>query len=136
MKNYLKHISISSIGNVLHYSTYIVAQEFKQDERCLSMDFNWRFYLGDIPGANNPEFNDTDWRLLNIPHDWSIEGEFSEKYASGTGYLPGGIGWYRKEFTIPETDKKKHVEIVFDGIYENSEVWINGFLSWKTSIWF
>ena len=104
----------------------ITAQDFKQNSRCLSMDFNWRFHLGDVLGANNPDFNDNDWRLLNVPHDYSIEGEFNARNASGTGYLPGGIGWYRKEFTLPDTDKNKHVEIQFDGVYENSEVWING----------
>jgi beta-galactosidase len=99
---------------------------FAQDTRQLLIDFNWRFHLGDVYGANNPGFDDADWRILNLPHDWSIEGKFDSQNASGTGYLPGGIGWYRKEFTLPETDKNKHVAIRFDGVYENSEVWING----------
>jgi beta-galactosidase len=64
--------------------------------------------------------------MLNLPHDWSIEEKFDSQNASCTGYLPGGIGWYRKEFSLSETDKNKHVEIRFDGVYENSEVWING----------
>ena len=95
---------------------HLSGQELKENSRCLSMDFNWRFHLGVIFGANNPEFNDDDlpdgkagWRLLNVPHDWSIEGKFDSLNASGTGYLPGGIGWYRKEFTLPETDNNKHV---------------------------
>ena len=104
----------------------INAQDFEQNRRTASLDFNWRFHMGDIRGANNPEYNDSDWRMLNVPHDWSIEGKFDSMYSSGTGYLPGGIGWYRKEFNLPETDKNKHVEILFDGVYENSEVWING----------
>lgn len=99
-----------------------VAQTLRQN----SFDLDWRFHLGDIHGANNPEYNDNDWRILNVPHDWSIEGQFSSSNASGTGYLPGGIGWYRKEFILPETDRNKHIEIRFDGVYENSEVWING----------
>ena len=117
----------------LFIQLHLSGQELKKSNRCLSMDFNWRFHLGVIFGANNPEFNDDDlpdgkagWRLLNVPHDWSIEGKFDSLNASGTGYLPGGIGWYRKEFTLPETDNNKHVEIQFDGVYENSEVWING----------
>lgn len=92
----------------------------------IKFDFNWRFHLGDVHGANNPVFNDASWRLLNVPHDWSIEGKFSPKYASSTAYLPAGIGWYRKSFTMPESDKNRHVVIQFDGVYDNSEVWING----------
>jgi len=65
---------------------------------------------------------------LNLPHDWSIEGEFSETAPAGTGggALPGGTGWYRKSFTIPTTSKGKLIFIEFDGVYRNSEVWING----------
>ncbi len=92
----------------------------------IKFDFNWRFHLGDEHGANNPSYDDAGWRQLNVPHDWSIEGKFSQKWASSTGYLPGGIGWYRKTFTMPESDKNKQVEIQFDGVYDNSEVWING----------
>jgi len=101
-------------------------QEFNKNNRNFSMDRNWRFHLGDVCAANNTEYNDADWRMLNLPHDWSIEEKFDSQNASCTGYLPGGIGWYRKEFMLPESDKNKHVEIRFDGVYENSEVWING----------
>ncbi len=104
----------------------IMAGGFNQNSRRISMDPNWRFHLGDVYGANNPAFKDTDWRLLNVPHDWSIEGKFSPDNASCTAYLPTGIGWYRKEFTLPQTDKGKHIEIQFDGVYENSQIWING----------
>ena len=78
---------------------------------------NWRFRL-----------NDSQWRQLNLPHDWSIEGQFSENAPAGTGggALPGGIGWYRKTFTVPITSKGKIIFIEFDGVYRNSEVWING----------
>ena len=109
---------------ILQQSNY--SQNFVSSDRVRSMDFNWRFHLGDITGANNPSFKDNDWRLLNVPHDWSIEGKFSAQNFSCTGYLPGGIGWYRKEFTLTESDSDKHIEIQFDGVYENSEVWING----------
>lgn len=89
---------------------------------------NWKFHLGDINNAQEPSFDDADWRILDLPHDWSIEGEFSEKHPAtpGGGALPGGIGWYRKVFTISEADTNKPVFIDFDGIYQNSEVWING----------
>ncbi len=89
---------------------------------------NWKFNLGDITGVNNPGFDDSGWRMLDLPHDWSIEGEFSKDHPAtpGGGALPGGIGWYRKTFTLPETAKDKLVFIDFDGIYMNSKVWING----------
>jgi beta-galactosidase len=94
----------------------------------LNFDSGWKFYLGNLPNAQEPSFNDMSWRYLDLPHDWSIEGQFSEKNPAGYngGALPGGIGWYRKTFTLPEKEKTKSVFIDFDGVYRNSEVWING----------
>jgi beta-galactosidase len=91
-----------------------------------NFNFDWKFYKGDVPDGQNPLLNDNNWRILDLPHDWSIEGPFSKDYASGTGFLPGGIGWYRKSFIIPDSEKNRKVFISFDGIYNNSEVWING----------
>jgi beta-galactosidase len=73
-------------------------------------------------------FDDSNWQKLNIPHDWSIEGEFSKDNPAtpGGGALPGGTGWYRKTFVIPETDREKLIFVDFDGVYQKSEVWING----------
>jgi beta-galactosidase len=89
---------------------------------------NWTFYPGDAADAKEKSFDDSDWRTLDLPHDWSIEGEFSNDYPAspGGGALPGGTGWYRKKFTVPESYKDKLVFIDFDGVYQNSEVWING----------
>ncbi|MCX7798067.1 MAG: DUF4982 domain-containing protein [Melioribacter sp.] len=89
---------------------------------------DWKFYLGDIPNGNDPSLKDESWRTLNLPHDWSIEGEFSKDHPAtpGGGALPGGIGWYRKSFFVPKSDKEKLFFIDFDGVYRNSEVWING----------
>ncbi len=89
-------------------------------------DFNWRFCKGDFPSAMMPGFDDADWRTVDLPHDWSIEGPFGPEYASGSGYVPGGIGWYRKHFKLDTADKDRRVEVEFDGVYNNSEVWING----------
>lgn len=92
-----------------------------------SFDFDWRFFKGDAPGAQQPSFADASWRGLDLPHDWSIEGPFSEQPGSATfGHLPTGIGWYRKRFSIPESYRDRKVVIEFDGVYQNSEVWING----------
>lgn len=89
---------------------------------------DWRFRPGDIPSAEAPDFDDSLWRKLNVPHDWSIEGEFSENNPAtpGGGALPGGIGWYRKTFKVSYDDLDGLVFIDFDGVYQNSEVWING----------
>jgi len=96
----------------------------------LRLDFNadWRFHLGEASGFHVPEFDDSSWRTLNTPHDWSIEGQFSKTNPSGAsgGYLPGGIGCYRKHFVLPEDAKGKRIKIRFDGVYMNSSVYING----------
>ena len=89
---------------------------------------DWRFNLGDVTNGQAPDLDDSKWRALNLPHDWSIEGEFSKENPAGFGggALPGGIGWYRKTFNLPENAKGKFVFVDFDGVYRNSEVWING----------
>src|SRR5512146_332630 len=88
----------------------------------------WKFHLGDIPSGFEAGFDDSGWRVLDLPHDWSIEGEFSKDNPAtpGGGALPGGIGWYRKTFSVPPSDSTRVVSIEFDGVYRNSEVWING----------
>lgn len=86
---------------------------------------DWKFYKGDVAEGYRRELDETDWRSIMLPHDWSIEGPFGECYASGTGYLPGGIGWYRKTFTLPSEAAGQDVFIRFDGVYQNSEVWCN-----------
>jgi len=92
------------------------------------MDYNWKFIQSDIKEAEKPDFDDTKWRTLNLPHDWSIEGEFKEDAITKGpgGYLPTGIGWYRKRFNLPSVDKGQQFWIEFDGVYMNSDVWING----------
>lgn len=93
-----------------------------------SFDFGWKFLKGDLPNAERPEIADANWRDVDLPHDWSIEGPFDEKAPSSGpgGYLPTGIGWYRKRFLVPEADRDKVVTLEFDGVYQRSEVWING----------
>ena len=88
----------------------------------------WRFFPGNDSLASAVVFDDAKWRRLDLPHDWSIEGTFSEKHPTtfNQGALPAGIGWYRKTFLVPAASKDKRVFINFDGIYRNSEVWING----------
>ena len=93
-----------------------------------NFDAGWKFWLGDIPSASKPSFNDRAWRGLNLPHDWSIEGENLEDApgAGRVGYFPTGTGWYRKRFDVPGYSRDRLYSVEFDGVYMNSEVWING----------
>ena len=94
---------------------------------------DWKFNLHDRPEYKNTSFDDREWRTLQIPHDWSIEGNFSKDHPAtpGGGALPGGIGWYRKTFSVNSADINKKFYIDFDGVYMNSEVYLNGHLLGK-----
>ena len=85
----------------------------------------WKFHLGDVPDADYMGYDDSAWRDITLPHDWSVEHPFDKSNASGTGYLPGGTAWYRKHFTLPDNIKGKRVRITFGGVYKHSKVWIN-----------
>jgi beta-galactosidase len=100
----------------------------QQTRQKLDFDKSWRFNLGAVDNGENAKLNDSKWRTLNLPHDWSIEGQFSKDNPATPegGALPGGIGWYRKTFTVPAASKGKLVYIDFDGVYQKSDVWING----------
>ncbi len=93
-----------------------------------SFDSDWRFFKGDASGAERPEFDDAAWRRLDVPHDWSIEGPFDAKNPTGKdgGYLPAGVGWYRKHFNVSVEHSKRRVFVEFDGVMANSDVWVNG----------
>jgi beta-galactosidase len=110
-----------------------------EGRQTLSFDQSWRFHLGEVGGGEKPETADADWRALDVPHDFSIEGPpgadpatmvgpFDQKSPGGTsaGALNGGVGWYRKTFTLPGEAAGKRVWVRFDGIYMDSEVWLNG----------
>ena len=118
----MKRIVLILIGLV------VVLSATAQPRRIISMDAGWRFHLGDVTGAELETCSDADWRMLNVPHDWSIEGENLRENPGGgsIGFFPTGIGWYRKTFDVKSFDKKKRYVIEFDGVYMNSTVWING----------
>ena len=127
-----------------------------ENRRGQRFDDGWRFFRGDAPGAERPEFNDSAWRTLALPHDWSVEdlpprpeevsgagslwgsdvlptrvGPFDTQLSQGgrdTGWFVGGTGWYRKRFTAGAIPAGGRLEIVFDGVYMNSDVWLNGSL--------
>lgn len=112
---------------VLFYSGLITAHA--QGRVTSSFDPDWRFIKGDLQRAESIGFDDSAWRKLDVPHDWSIEGPFNAKNPTGGagGFLPAGIGWYRKHFTIAANQKDRSVFIEFDGVMANSDVWVNGF---------
>jgi len=87
---------------------------------------DWRFHLGDMEIKAGTEMNRVGWQQVSLPHDWSVKYPLSPNLASATGYLPGGIGWYRKQLTIPADDQGKKIFIYFEGVYNRSEVFING----------
>ena len=93
-----------------------------------SFDKDWLFVLADSAGMQKSEYADGHWRRLNLPHDWAIEGDFAPSNPSGAsgGALPGGIGWYRKHFSVNPKEKYDRFTITFDGVYMNSTVYING----------
>ena len=96
-------------------------------ERRMSFNDDWRFYKGAATGAEKPEFDDSTWRTVRLPHDWAIEGPFDSKLNPHTGALPiFGTGWYRKTFALPASAKGKYFSIEFDGAMANSKVWLNG----------
>ena len=117
-------IIIWSISTLLCFSMY-PQQEIR---KIIPFDDDWKFCLGDVADAQKITFNDASWRLLNVPHDWSIEGDNIQNEPGGgnVGYFPAGIGWYRKSFNIANMKKDSKWSIEFDGVYMNSDVWING----------
>lgn len=121
-------MNIIRLLGLLSLSLFAFLQAVAADSRSINFDSGWKFILGDSKDYSEANLNDSGWRLLNLPHDWAIEGSFSKDNPSGTGggALPGGIGWYRKTFTLPAADRGKEVYIDFDGAYMNSTVYING----------
>jgi beta-galactosidase len=94
----------------------------------LSFDAGWCFFKGDAPGAEAVGYDDSEWRQTDVPHDWSIEGPFAAENPTGPGggFLPAGIGWYRRHFTLTDEYARRRIFIEFDGVMANSDVWING----------
>src|SRR5579885_465519 len=88
---------------------------------------NWHFFKGDAPGAEQPGYDDSAWRVVDVPHDWAIEGPFDSRYDNNEGGLPcSGTGWYRRRFTVPPAARGKQISVEFDGVMSNSRVFLNG----------
>ncbi|MEI6143290.1 MAG: glycoside hydrolase family 2 TIM barrel-domain containing protein [Mariniphaga sp.] len=134
-----KLASLFSFLFIIGFASTAPASNIGNQPRTTLFDEGWRFIKENPSGAENPGFDDSAWRIVNLPHDWSIEdlpnqipdsivGPFSKASIGkmGTGYTIGGTAWYRKNFTINEIDKGKIVYLQFDGVYMNSDVWVNG----------
>ena len=87
----------------------------------------WKFHLGDAENAYETGYHDEEWQNVTLPHDWSVAYPKKKEYSSGTGYVIGGTAWYRKAFTLSESDAGHQFFLCFDGVYKNSQVWINGY---------
>jgi beta-galactosidase len=122
-------MKIFFLGLALLFPLAAVASPLENVRVTTPFDADWRFLKADAPGAEQPDFSDGGWRQLDVPHDWSIEGPFSETNRTGGAgaFLPAGTGWYRKHFSLPENFSERRVFIAFDGVMANSDVWINGF---------
>lgn len=94
----------------------------------VNFDLDWKFTKGDFPEASKKDFDDSPWSAIDVPHDWSILDTFSKDHPTGNsgGFASGGVGWYRKHFSLDRNDKSSKISVEFGGVYENSEVWING----------
>ena len=115
--------------SILHCSAFISVAGAQPVRERVSFDNDWRFVLADTATMAAADYNDAHWRRLDVPHDWAIEGDFSVGNPSGAGggALPGGVGWYRKTFTLPQSDSaQEKVFLEFDGVYMNSTVYVNG----------
>lgn len=116
----------SEVSNASKDENLLTQTEDVNVERQIPFNEDWKFILGDPIDAEKPAANDADWRSLDLPHDWSIEFDFTDKVSSEIGHLDGGTGWYRKSFTLPESMKGKRVDVNFGGVYMDSTVYVNG----------
>ncbi|WP_255580375.1 glycoside hydrolase family 2 TIM barrel-domain containing protein [Flavobacterium sp. UMI-01] len=114
--------------SLLLFSSKSYSQSKTSTRARINFDADWKFIQEDVSGAQQINYKDASWRILNLPHDWSIEGAYNENNPMGAqcGYLPAGFGWYRKTINVPKDWKGKQVEIAFDGVFMNSTVWANG----------
>lgn len=124
----IKSISLLAFTAVIFLLNSCGKKEDAFINRKVSFNADWSFHLNDSIVDKDTIGTSTKWRTLDVPHDWSIEGKFDEKSPAGYGggSLNGGLGWYKKTFKVAASDSTKITSITFDGVYKNSEVWING----------
>jgi len=148
MKSIFPSRHILPVALLAVFSVNLFAAETRPPREHLSLDANWKFYLGnDWPnalrldkaaasgGPASEKFNDTAWRSLDLPHDWAIELPFDKSSDGSHGYKPVGpgfsknsVGWYRRTFDLPAEDSGKRIWLTFDGVFRDATVWVNGWL--------
>ncbi len=112
---------------IILLATLFSCQNQSPFEREKDFNFDWKFLLEEEAlSKTNLPLDDSDWRDVRLPHDWSVEMSFDSTLEGCTGYLPGGIGWYQKHFVLPKGDEDKLTFVLFDGVYNNAEFWLNG----------
>ncbi len=125
MLKYIKHLSFG----LLALSAFCAKGQTVNLRSNTLFDSNWLFIQSDASGAEKTLFDDSKWKKVNVPHDWSALGTVDHNAPSGRGggFLPSGVGFYRKHFILDDADAQKRVFIQFDGVMANSDVWVNGF---------
>jgi len=106
--------------------TFVVIFLSVTAQRKINFDFDWKFVVNDSAAFSKPDYADSQWENVQLPHDWNIKMKFSQAAGGSAAYLPGSVGWYRKNFTVPKSYAGKHVLILFDGIFHQSDAYING----------
>ena len=126
--NKMKKIFLFSYISVLLFccGNFVQGQNLEQRKNLFNND--WKFLLGDPANAGSVDLNDANWRQLDLPHDWSIEGQIAKDNPTGGsgGFVPAGIGWYRKTFKASKQWVGKKIMVEFEGIYMNADIWVNG----------
>ncbi|SMG28984.1 sugar-binding domain-containing protein [Sphingobacterium psychroaquaticum] len=123
MRNLIKYTIVGFVAALFSAGTAFGQLGFGRAEK---INTDWAFHLGDTDGQNQANTNNRGWRRVQLPHDWTVKQQLSPTLASATGYLPGGIGWYRKNIPMTFENKDEKVFIYFEGVYNRSEVFING----------
>lgn len=123
MIRFIKYLTFALAIPLFNPATTLGQPGFGQAEKINS---DWRFHLGDIKDQTVPGDAKNSWQTVQLPHDWSVKQALSPTYASASGYLPGGIAWYQKELNISKEEEGKKLYLYFEGVYNRSEVFVNG----------
>ena len=124
----MRLFSLSLLFVGLGLFSFSLAQADQESRQTRWLDDNWRFRLGDPDHAAELSFDDSTWRIVTVPHDWSIESKIDPvaRMGGGGGFFPSGIGWYRHKLDVTPEQKGKHIEVELEGIYENASIYLNG----------
>ncbi|WP_199271714.1 glycoside hydrolase family 2 TIM barrel-domain containing protein [Paraglaciecola sp. L3A3] len=126
MSHAVKYLLLIISIFIVSCTSQVWHKQVQNQRQEIDFNFAWKFSLSADDTAYLAEYDDSQWREVRLPHDWSIEADYAEQGRAGaTGYLPGGTAWYRKTFTTPNDSNK--TQIVFDGVYNHSKVWVNGY---------